>query len=154
MIDLIALTTALATTLQNIPELVALLPNADPARIVAYLDSNPARNSVINTLYEMPSGLIYVAWERTILNETQNSASMWTHTMFIYCRADTGKSPLDILKLVVDGIPNPGDGMRWRNCGIMTGVLPADIKEISRQPDREGIDFYIVNIEINETGDA
>ena len=154
MVDLIALTNALTTTLQAIPELVAELPGSDPNRIVAYIDVNPAKNSTSNTIYEMPSGLIYVIHEGFRRNEKENDASMWTHKLMVHCRADTGKRVQDMVRYVVDGVPVPGDGQRWRACGIMDGVSPADIQLGSRQPDREGIDFFTVEIDISETGDA
>jgi len=154
VIDSIALTNALTTTLQNIPELVAELPNADPNRIVPYIDLNPEFNSVTNTIYEMPSGLIYVIWEGFQLNEKENEAGMWIHRLSVHCRADTGKKVQTLVKYVVDGVPVPGDGERWRDCGIIDGALPADVKEGIRQPDREGIDYFTVSIEIHESGDA
>jgi hypothetical protein len=154
MVDYIQLVNTLTTTLRTIPELVQELPNADPNRIVAYIDRNPVMNTLTNTIYEMKSGIILVTWEATRINDQENDAGMWVHKLIVYCRSDTGKSALDMVKLVIDGIPNPGDGQRWRNCAIMAGVLPVKITEALRTPDREGIDFYPVEMEFKETGDA
>ena len=62
--------------------------------------------------------------------------------------------PLDLIDKIINGIPVPGDGLRWRYCPVMPGVLPANITDITRPSDTEGIDYHSIVMEIKETGDA
>jgi hypothetical protein len=48
---------------------------------------------------------------------------------------------------------DPGDGQCWRNCPIMTGVLPTNVLSINRVTDEEGIDYSVILTETAETGD-
>lgn len=152
MVDLTQLTLALVDTFQRIPELVEAL-GEDPNRVFAYLDSNPDRNSLQLAIYEQPAGTVMVAWDETGINESQEM-SKWEHRYYFTCRAAKDGSALVLMNLLVDGVPVPGDGQRWRFCPVMDGVLPAEIIEMTRLQDREGIDYYAIHGRIYETGDA
>ena len=150
MIGLADLTNAMVTTLQAIPELIAML--IDPSYIEPYIDLHPDANSYSAAIYGMTPGSIMVAHIETILESTE-TMSMWEHTLHILVKAGTGLSALDIVNTIVDGIPVPGDGLPWRYCPIMDGLLPSEITDIVRETDAEGIDYHEIIVKIAETGD-
>ena len=151
MVSYIDLTNALVSTLASIPELVAAL-GGDAANIVPYIDRNPDFNSVSAALYGQKPGTVLVIWQETMLTEGEMEA--WLHQFIIFVRAARGNSPLDLINLIINGIPNPGDGLRWRYCPVMPGVLPTMVKTLTRPSDSEGIDYHSIVCEIKETGDA
>jgi hypothetical protein len=154
MIDLIQLTGSFVSTLQAIPELVAVLSNQDPNRIVGYIDENPKRNSVPKALYDSPPGSILIVWTETVWNPNERDTAPWLHRYEVVCRAAKGASPMDMVRLLVNGTPVPGDGQRWLRCGIMAGILPASVLSISRPADQETIDYLVLQTEFAESGDA
>lgn len=152
MVDLIALTDAVVSTLQAIPELVTLLANGDPTNIYGYVDYNPDSNSADSALYHQKPGTVQVRVMTGSLNES-DSMSAFTHGIELLLRADVDHYYYDMIRAIVDGVPVPGDGLPWRFCPIMSGLLPANIKEWSRQTDTEGIDYWHMLVEIPESGD-
>lgn len=150
MVNFIDLTNAIVDTLALIPELVAAL-GGDAANIVAYIDRNPEPNSVSLAIYRQKPGSILVVWQETLL--TQGEMEAWQHQFVIFVRAARGASPLDLIHLIVNGVPVPGDGLRWLYCPVMPGVLPTNITDITRPADTEGIDYHSIVCEIKETGD-
>ena len=149
MIDYIDFTNAMATTLGKIPEVVAQLAQADP--IQAYIDNNPTKNSVDKAIYQMQPGQLLVVWTDTVLD--RGSMSKWLHTIEICVRALPDQSDLALMQLIMNGVPEPGDGMVWRNCPIMPGLLPTDVVRIGRRTDTEGVDYGVIQTETAETGD-
>jgi len=152
MISLIEITNAMTAKLQSIPELVALL-DAGAASVFPYIDENPKRNSISNEIYRMPAGSILVVWNGTVL-EAAETMEAWIHVIQIYIRARRGDSALAIIDALMDGIPVPGDGLRWRYCPIMDGVLPTVVRDIARLIDEEGIDYFVVTSVTQEIGDT
>jgi hypothetical protein len=151
LVSFIELTNTLAATLRNIPELVELL-EGDPSAIVAYIDINPDSNSIGAAIYGMKPGTVLVGWVETFFSKGEMEA--WLHRVVIFVRAARGASPLDLILAIVNGIPNPGDGQRWRYCPLMPGLLPTNVVEITRPTDEEGIDYHSIMTETQETGDA
>jgi hypothetical protein len=151
LVSLIALTDAMVAALRAVPELVDLL-GGDPNAINAYLDQPPERNSLGSAIYRMKPGSVLAAWQETFL--TQGEMEGWLHRIVIFVRAARGESSLDLIGAIINGIPVPGDGLRWRFCPLMDGVLPTTISEISRPTDEEGIDYFSIMTETKETGDA
>ena len=149
MVNLADLVNAMAATLSAIPEVVAALAPTDP--IAAYVDFNPTSNSVDTALYEMQPGQVLVVWIETRLQTRE--MSKWVHTVEICLRSLSGSSNLDLINLILAGVPVPGDGMVWRNCPIMPGLLPTEISAISRRTDTEGTDYGVILTETAETGD-
>lgn len=149
MIDLTAMVNAMATTLSNIPELIAELAAANP--VVAYIDTNPIRNSVSKARYQMQPGQVMVAWLETIFQQDEMSA--WSHRLEIYVRAMRDHSDLELIQKIMNGVPSPGDGQCWRRCPIMNGLLPTNVLNINRVTDEEGIDYAVILTETAETGD-
>jgi hypothetical protein len=152
MVSLIALTDAMVAKLQSIPPLVSLLESG-AASIQGYIDENPDRNSLSNAIYQMPSGSLLVVWNGTVL-EAPTTMEAWVHVLQIFVRAKRGGSALAVVDELVDGIPEPGDGLRWRYCPLLDGVLPTVVKDVSRVIDEEGIDYFVVTTFTQETGDA
>lgn len=156
MVDLQELTEAFVAKLRAIPELVAALGpdplTPDPNRIFGYIDDNPDNNSISNAAYEQEPGSILVGWQETLISEEEMPA--WTHMYQFYIRAPRrGASALKLITLLVNGVPNPGDGLRWRYCPVMSGVLPTNITDCERLVDSEGIDYFAVTTATKETGD-
>lgn len=148
MVSLIDLTNAMVTTFQNIPELVAILDSG----VTGYVDENPTKNSMSKAIYQMPAGSILVVWNGTAL--PLEGMLGWVHMLQIYIRASRGGSALTLINALVDGIPVPGDGLRWRYCPLMDGLLPTQVSDISRLIDEEGIDYYAITTMTQETGDT
>jgi hypothetical protein len=151
LVNLITLTNAIVDKLVLIPELVAAL-GGDTANIIGYIDRNPDFNSVSLSLYKQKPGSVIVLWQETLL--TQGEMEAWLHQFVIFVRAARGESPLDLINLIINGVPVPGDGLRWLYCPVMPGVLPTNVTDITRPSDTEGIDYHSIVCEIKETGDA
>jgi hypothetical protein len=149
MVPLGAMVTALADKLGNIQNVVAMLAPLDP--IVAYIDNNPVANSIEKALYQMQPGQVLVMWTETRM--TIGEMARWSHLMEICIRALPDQSDLEIVDAIMAGIPVPGDGMIWRNCPIMAGLLPTDVTAIERRTDSEGVDYAVIMTETAETGD-
>ena len=151
MVKFIDLTNAIVSTLAAVPELVAAL-GGDPGNVIGYVDENPDRNSVSLAIYRQKPGTVMVIWQETLL--TEGDMEGWLHQFVIFVRAARGGSPLDLIDKIINGVPVPGDGQRWRYCPVMPGVLPTNITDITRPSDTEGIDYHSIVCEIKETGDA
>jgi len=151
LVKLEDLTNAIAETLRNIPDLIEDL-GGDPARVIPYIDEQPLKNSVSAAIYQMKPGTVLVLWQQTLFNRGEMEG--WTHVEQIYVRAQSGQSALVLINDIVNGVPDPGDGQRWRYCPVMDGVLPTMVIEIARLIDEEGLDYYAITTETNETGDV
>ena len=149
MVKLADLVNAMAQTLMNIPELVAELAATDPVK--AYIDFNPTSNSVDKAIYTMQPGQLLVMWTET--NLIVENMSKWSHRVEICLRSMRDHSDLDLIDLVLQGVPVPGDGLIWRMCPILPGLLPTDVSGISRRTDSEGVDYAVIETETAETGD-
>jgi hypothetical protein len=149
MINYNDLVNAMVTSFGNIAQLLGMLAPADP--VVPYIDSNPQNNSVMKARYQMQPGQVMVAWLET--NFAQEEMGKWLHRVEIYVRAMRNQSDGDVVAAIMNGIPDPGDGQCWRNCPIMTGVLPTNVLSINRVTDEEGIDYSVILTETAETGD-
>jgi hypothetical protein len=149
MIGLTKLVNALAATLSGVPELVQILAPVDP--VVAYIDLNPTANSVDKAIYQMQPGQVLVVYRGTDL--TEGEMSKWSHAMDICIRSLPSASDLDLIDAIMAGVPNPGDGMVWRNCPILDGLLPTKVERISRNTDTEGVDYMLIETTTLETGD-
>jgi len=149
MVKLSDLVNAMAGTLSNIPELVAALAPVNPVQ--PYIDFNPTSNSVENAIYQMQPGQLLVVWTETLL--ILETMGKWSHRVEICLRALKGNSDLDLVDLILSGVPNPGDGQIWRVCPIMPGVLATDVTGITRRTDSEGVDYFVIETETAETGD-
>ena len=151
MVSLEELTSAMALTLGAIPPLAALLVDQG---VVPYIDLNPTRNSMSKAIYEMPAGSLLLVWNGTTLDTFASSMEGWMHIIQIFIKAKRGGSAYDIIDALVNGIPVPGDGLIWRYCPLIDGVLPTNVREIVRLIDEEGIDYIVVTTATQETGDA
>jgi hypothetical protein len=132
-----------------VPELVQILAPVDP--VVAYIDLNPTANSVDKAIYQMQPGQVLVVYRGTDL--TEGEMSKWSHAMDICIRSLPSASDLDLIDAIMAGVPNPGDGMVWRNCPILDGLLPTKVERISRNTDTEGVDYMLIETTTLETGD-
>jgi len=149
MIKRADLVNAMAVALANIPEVMSELAAENP--VAPYIDFNPANNSLEKAIYQMQPGQLLVAWAET--NLLLEQMSKWSHRVEIYLRAGRDHSDMDLADLIMNGIPVPGDGMPWRMCPLIPGVLPTDVLGLSRRTDSEGVDYHVILTETAETGD-
>jgi hypothetical protein len=155
VIDLSVLTYNLTDSLQRVPELVAQLSNGDAEMIVAYVDSNPYKSNVVDGQYTMPPGSILVSYENTAMTQGNTGMSQWTHYYNLHVRGARGRADgLKLLTLLMNGVPVPGDGQRWYRCPLLDGLSAAQVNSIMRETDAEGLDYFVVLVEFQETGDA
>lgn len=143
------LVNAMAQTLANIPALAAELDPVNPVQ--AYIDFTPTQTSVDKATYQLAQGQLLVLWVETLL--IIENMSKWSHRLEILVRSMRDSSDMDLADLVMNGIPVPGDGMIWRMCPLIPGVLPTDVLGISRRTDSEGVDYHVILTETAETGD-
>jgi hypothetical protein len=145
------LVAAMVDTLARIPELELILAPDHP--VVGYIDTNPLLNSVDKAIYhyQMQPGSLLVNWIETHL--LMGTMMKWSHIIDIYVRSLPDQSNMDLVEAVMAGVPVPGDGMVWRNCPIMDGLLPTDVTNILRRTDTEGVDYFVIVTETSETGD-
>jgi hypothetical protein len=139
---------AMVAAFGNIPELVAVLAPVSP--IAGHLDNHPA--SLAKAVYQMQPGSVLVAWQETRFREGETEP--WEHVVEIFVRALKGQSNLDVAVLLINGVPVPGDGLPWRFCPLLAGVLPTIVQPIARTPDAEQIDLVTISTETLETGDT
>jgi hypothetical protein len=152
VVSFTGITSAMVDTFQRIPELVAMLDQGT-ASIIGYIDENPVKNSMSKAIYQMPAGSLLVVWNGTTLESGADSMLGWAHMLQVFVRAKRGGSALAVMNALVDGIPVPGDGQRWRYCPILDNCLPTEVRDLSRLIDEEGIDYYVVTTITQETGD-
>jgi hypothetical protein len=143
------LVNGMAATLSAIPPLVAALSPESP--INAYVDVNPSKNSRDLAIYQMQPGELLVIWQGTNLDRGQ--MSKWLHRMDICVKCMPGGSNMALVNLIMDGVPIPGDGLIWRLCNILPGLLPTDVLKIDWGTDPEGVDYIVLETETAETGD-
>lgn len=144
-----SLVNAIASTLESIPEVMVLLAEADP--IDAYVDDNPTRNQVDAAIYQMQAGQLLILWRETRLQ--REGMGKWLHLVEICTKPLPDQSNMDLMDAVVNGVPNPGDGMYWRNCPVMAGLLPTEVIEMTFRTNTEGVDYGSILTETLETGD-
>ena len=149
MIKRADLVNAMAQAMLNIPEVVAELAAVNPVQ--AYIDFTPTSNSVEKAIYQMQPGQLLVYWLET--NLILEQMSKWSHRVEICLRAMRDHSDMDLGDVIMNGVPVPGDGLMWRMCPLIPGVLPTDVLGISRRTDSEGVDYHVILTETAETGD-
>jgi len=149
MIHFTDLVNAMAQTLLNISEVVAELAAEEPVK--AYIDYNPTSISVEKAIYQMQAGQLLVMWVETAL--MVETMSKWSHRVEILIRAKKDQSPYELIALIMNGVPDPGDGQMWRLCPLLPGTLPTNVLGISRRTDSEGVDYAVIETETAETGD-
>ena len=146
------MTNALVNTFQQIPELAPFLVNGDMTRIVAYIDLNPTKQSLETAGYAMPDGSILVG-HRASEFDTSEEMSMWFHRFEVYLRSSIGTSVQDMATALINGVPS-GQNLRWRLLQLFPELYSANVTTSERQSDSQNINFYLLAVELKETGDA
>src|SRR5215831_859895 len=134
------LVNAMATTLGNIPQVVAALAPVNPIR--AYIDLNPTANSVDTAIYQMQPGQLLVIWTDSRID--RGEMTKYTHVVEICVRALPDQSDLDLIDTIMAGVPVPGDGLVWRYCPILPGLLVTEVTATGRRTDTEGVDYGVI----------
>jgi hypothetical protein len=128
---------------------MAALAPVDPVQ--AYIDWNPTSASVDAAIYQMQPGQLLVVWRDSVT--TTGQIPRWQHTIEICVRAPRDKSTLDLIDLIVTGVPYPGDGLPWLRCPLLPYLYPTEVSRIGRATDTEGVDYGVIVTETAETGD-
>jgi hypothetical protein len=152
MVSLADLTNAIVDALRRIQPLVADLEPPVPASIIAYIDSNPVRQNLESAKYSMAPGTVVVAAVESI--QTEGEMARWLHRVEFYVRPQKGQTTFKIIDDIMRGVPDPGDGQRWYFCPVMAGVDPTSVMLLTRVSDPEQIDYWTIQTETKETGDA
>ena len=153
MVNLEDLTNALVDALRRIPQLVADLEPPQPDSIMPYIDYNPDRQNLEAAKYsKFRPVMVVVAAIETV--QTQGEMGRWLHRVEFYLRPQKGQTTYRIIDDIMKGVPNPGDGQRWYRCPVMDGVDPTSVMALTRVTDPEQIDFWVIQTETQETGDA
>ena len=153
MVDLVAFTNAMVSTLRAIPELVAALDPADPASIYGYVDQQPTFNSVAAAKYGQKPGSVMAVWNEAPLVTSQGGIIIRQHAASLYLRAQRLQSPYTLAHLITNGVPNPGDGQLWHYCPIMAGVERTILETVKRETDPEQVDLFVIETLTPEIGD-
>ena len=152
MTDLTTLLHDTVVMLRSCPGIVAELDGAEEA-IAAYVDvGTDDKNSLVRATYMQPNGTVMIAWMGT---STGAGGEMegWAHAVDITVRAVRKKSPLTLVRAVVDGVPE-GTDLRWRYQCVNDEVLPVSILSIDRMTDEESIDTCVIHLQFKEKGDT
>jgi hypothetical protein len=149
MSRLVDITNAMANTLASIPALVAALAPVNP--IQPYIDLTPQRASTDQAIYQMQPGQLLVLWRESVM--TTGAMTRYSHTVHICVRALQGGSDLDLIDLIMTGVPEPGDGLPWLRCPILPFAMPTEVPRIGRDTDTEGIDYGLIVTETAEVAD-
>lgn len=147
MVDLIELVNAFVSTLQRIPEVVEDL-GGSPASIIGYIDIASVRNSMNNAVYSQKSGTVLVLWREMVM--TEGEMAWYEHHVELQLRARPGSSILTLIKDIVDGVPDPGDGMCWLRCQLLPGLDPTQVARAYFETDEEGIDHGVIETTTKE----
>jgi hypothetical protein len=145
------LVNAFALNFQKIPPLLAVLVDGANS-VVPYIDVNPQNNSWEKARYQMAQGSLLVVYHGFILEKGAHMEA-WQHLVTVYLKAQKGMSLLDLIPLLMNGVPVPGDGLRWHYCELLPGLLPPHVDNCHRETDSEGIDYFQVVTSNQETGD-
>ena len=146
------MTNTLVDTFRKIPELVTYLANQDPANISGYIDRAAEVNSLPGAIYSMPDGTVVVSWTESNLNESEEM-SAYLHRFHMYLRSLPGQSGIDMTMALVNGTPT-GDSLRWRYSCLLPELYSTNLLRVGRETDAQQIDYFVVETELKETGDA
>ena len=146
------MTNALVDTFQQIPEIGPFLLNGDMTRIVPYIDLNPTKQSLETAGYAMPDGSILVGYRESEF-DTGEEMSMWMHRFEVYLRSSIGTSVQDMATALINGVPS-GQNLRWRLLQLFPELYSTNVTAVTRQSDSQNINFFLLAVELKETGDA
>jgi hypothetical protein len=160
---------ALVSKLQAIPELVLEL-DGDPDAIIGYYDracamrlpDGSAPANLRGAIIAMPKPGILIIWEGTGPNG--NRGLVWSHRFRLFLRAkpeysgDTPRGYAALFSLIINGIPQGGDGQKLINTRVHPACDEMDIPSAQRAQlviDEAGntLDFFEVSLAFPEVGD-
>ena len=141
---------AVVSKLGDIPELALALQGRQ--NVTFYGDAYPVQNSLTRAVYKMAPGSVLVAWNVTN-TATSEAMNQWLHRFLIYVRGSQNESSLDLLHTIIDGVPSTNGGLKFRHHPVMNKTLPPNVDEANRLTDSEGVDYFEIQISIEETGD-
>ena len=147
---------ALVARLRAIPELVAEM-NGEPRRIRAYHYRYPREASLARALYELDSPALLVVWRGTEPGRFGRDA-VWQHRFSLFLRSreifdqEAATAAYQIVELLIDGIPEGGDGQRMLDTVIDPSCYPMDVPRVVAASDVEGVDVFEVELRLTEIG--
>src|SRR2546422_610419 len=110
---------AVPVSLRLIPELVSA-PGADAEQAIRiYGQDEPPYNSLSEQVDNMPAPSALVACVSVRMG-SRGSVPAWVYTFILALRADGPLAEHALLKLIVDGEPQTGEGLRWLDATLHT----------------------------------
>ena len=162
MIEPSQLVDRIVVLLQSIQDLAAAV--GGPQNIRAHYDAYPVQ-SLGDAVYEMTPPGILVVWDGTS-PAGMGTREVWQHQFRLILRAKTesvaGWAPngyYRLWKLIVDGVPEAGDGSKMRMIEPMFGVYQIGQMSINRSqllvdPSTNSVlEFFEVRFALREKGD-
>lgn len=141
---------AIAEKIGQIPEVASALQGSQNSSF--YQDAYPVRNSLARAVRDMAPGSVLVAWTTTNMATTE-AMNQWAHRFLVYVRGSRNESCLDLVHAIVDGTPSTNNGLKFRHAPVMENTLSPHVDEANRLTDSEGVDYFEIQISIEETGD-
>ncbi len=141
---------AIAAKIGQIPEVARALQGSQNSSF--YQDAYPSRNSLARAVRDMAPGSVLVAWSATTMATTE-AMNQWSHRFLVYVRGSKNDSCLDLLHAIIDGTPSTNAGLKFRHAPVVDYTLSPHVDEANRLTDSEGVDYFEIQISIEETGD-
>lgn len=139
--------------LRKIPQLIADLDPPVEESVIGYYDEQPDQNSVASAIYDQPPGTVMVVYREFMLETAEGGITQNAHYADIYVRPARGQSPWDLVYDITNGVPEPGDGLRWHYCPWHPQLQATEISSGGRETDPENIDLWLVKTKTFEVGD-
>jgi hypothetical protein len=149
MIDGTLIRDALVAAWQTIPQLVALLAG-DTSRIVAYAAEGPSSEAILlGQIADAPKVFVrYDGFERA-----PDDPTPWTHQLTVAVRSNPAYCTHEQLLLaLINGIV-PASGLPMKNHQVLDATYPPDIVSARREPDENGVDYFLLAMTVSEIGD-
>jgi len=148
---------ALVAKLRAIPELVAEM-NGEPGRIRAYHYRYPKEASLARALYELEAPALLVVWRGTEPGRF-GRGEVWQHRFSLFIRSReifeheaATAGYYRIGELLVDGVPEGGDGQRMLETVIDPACYPMEVPRLVAAADADGVDYVEVELRLTEMG--
>jgi len=153
MLHITLMTNTLVNTFRAIPEMPTYLANGDVQNIIPYIDAAPTPNHLLGKVYGLKSGQVLVAFEGTEFNEGGEDMSEFSHRFIAYLRSAPDTSLQDMSMALINGIPT-GSNLRWRLMCLLPELYTANLLRVFRETDSQMIDYFGIEVELKEKGDA
>lgn len=149
--DIAEVSEAVAVSLRLIPELVSALGDDAEHAIRIYGVDEPPYDSFGEQVdnMEAPSALVACLGVRM---GSRGSVPAWVFSFVVALRADGPLAEHALLKLIVDGEPETGEGLRWLDATIHTSFDPPDNLAFVPYLDSQKVQHWQLNFSLTQIG--